>query len=195
MGSGRSADRRLVIAVGLAAYLLVFPSMVSPVAADNNYFHCGDLFVHHRWNSATQTYQRPSSWSVTTRGAIDNAAANINSRTQFTWSRLDGGATVAWAALGNPDPSVAGQATLTFDQSTCRLVAADLYFNFAHFDAAAHSQDRKQCTAIHEFGHGMALAHAASDTSIMYADHSFRCHNQLYKVLQPEDEADLNGLY
>ena len=46
---------------------------------------------------------------------------------------------------------------------------AAFYFNVPHFDPSQggtnHSQDQKQCTAVHEFGHGVGLTHVASGSS------------------------------
>ncbi len=194
IGSSTRVATALVISVVLAI------GAVPATLGHNNYLHCEYDFSHMRWAAAAVTYSYPSGWATSYKNAIDNAAADFRNNTVFDYNRLSSGATAPWANWNDPDNlGLAGVTLLALNHTTCRITDAAFYFNVPHFDPSQggtnHSQDQKQCTAVHEFGHGVGLTHVASGSSVMLADHNARCHNQLIKVLQPEDRNDINSLY
>ena len=179
------------------AIVALFLGSAQIVRADNNYYHC-DFYhapgLHAAWSSASQTTQRPSTWDSSYTYAIDNSMNHINRNTDFTWNRYDRGTVVVWMAYGSPDKDLAGVAHLAIATSGCQITDATLYFNFAHF-GTAHTVDQKQCTAIHEWGHGMGLMHDFTNLVVMNDDHNYRCHENLVRYLTEADKSDVNGLY
>lgn len=169
----------LASASGLAAILVTAPP------AQAHEYSCSV-----RWASASQTYYHPLVWAPKYVNAIGNAAASIRT-TDFDWNYSSSSAT-QWRDLASSDTSIAGQTSVTSDCANHRIVAVALYLNFPHL--SNHTQDQIQCTAIHEFGHGAGLAHNTL-TSIMNADHAYRCHNLLIKTVQSHDVSDLNAKY
>jgi hypothetical protein len=101
---------------------------------------------------------------------------------------------VIWDNLGDPDFVIAGWAEMFVSCSTRTFTWGLLYFNFPHFNQSSHTQDQKQCTAIHEMGHGVGLAYNTL-TSIMKGEHTSKCHSTLINTLQSHDTSDLNAKY
>lgn len=177
----------------LAATLLVAPVVVR---ADSYNKHCSDG-QHVRWTNNTQEYSRPDTWATSYKDAITRSAANMTNNTSSNWymDNLDG--STGWAGLNDSaNWDIAGVAQLYYNDSTCRIYSASLYFNFAHFSQAYHTTDQKQCTAIHEFGHAAGVwENSTTSVSVMNRDHYTRCHNNTWKNLFQVDIDKLNALY
>ena len=148
-----------------------------------------------KWSTSTVSYWRDSAWDSSYKIAISNAVNSFNN-SDFTWSfQLNEElADVTWDNLNDPDFVIAGYSQMFLNCSTRTFTWGVLYFNFPHFNWSSHTQDQKQCVAIHEMGHGVGLSHNTL-TSIMEADHLSNCHDSLIKALQSHDTSDLNTKY
>ncbi|MDQ3879999.1 MAG: hypothetical protein M3295_02825 [Chloroflexota bacterium] len=153
---------------------------------------CGDGAAI-RWSGTSVGYYYPATWSAATRAAIDNAVFEFN-KADFDYFRTSSSAPVQWLDLGSSDTSVAGATYLSVNCSTHRIAVASLYFNFPHFTASSHPAARRQCTAIHEMGHGVGFDHNTL-TSILYIDHRQRCHSWTITTLRSHDVSDINTRY
>ena len=128
------------------------------------------------------------------RAAIDNGHNSISS-TDMNWILASSG-TVKWASLNSSDTSIAGGAESGSCLDDWAFEWANVYINFSHFNAIAHTADQLQCTAVHEAGHVSGLNHRlSSDVSIMNISHNTRCHSFVIKVVQPSDVTDFNHMY
>jgi hypothetical protein len=157
---------------------------------------CGDG-LPYRW-SGTSMSQNIGGVDTVYRNAITAAQSNFN-LSDFKYSSSTTSGTIWWSNLNSQDTSTAGATRLTVDCGTHRITAANMYFNYPHFAASAHDDWARQCTAIHELGHGVGLAHnsllSTSGTSIMYGVHADRCHSYSIVALQPHDTSDINAKY
>lgn len=158
---------------------------------------CGDG-QPTRWRNASTSQGYPSSWPVSYQDAIVGATTQFNT-SDFDWfTDSQSSAKAQWGDLNNTsNTGLAGSMTGPVDCSTNPnyFQAVYLYYNFPHFNASAHTTAQKQCTAIHEMGHGVGLADNTFSPSIMYSNHNTRCHSSLITSLQSHDLSDINGKY
>jgi len=185
---------RSLVAWLLAGTVLLGPG-AAPAAADGNYTNCSaqNPTLHLRWSANSQTFSRPDTWAANYRTALANASSNINSTTDFSWIRVSSGAVAPWANWNDPNsPGLAGVTQSSFNNTTCRFTDQWFYFNFPHTDG--DNVDQRQCTAVHEFGHGLGLNHV-SGFRAMNANHTYRCHTNMIKTFQGVDSAEANVLY
>jgi hypothetical protein len=137
-------------------------------------------------------------WDSDWKTAITNARNSINT-TDFDYITPASGPSQAnWFDLNSSDTNIAGQAAISYDcaPNPNKLTSLSLYANFPHFSACCyiHGSAQKQCTAIHELGHGVGLEHN-SETSIMLTSHITRCHSSLITTVQSHDTFDINLKY
>lgn len=146
-----------------------------------------------RWTGTSQSYSRPDGWAAMYRTGIDSAASDMRTRSEFSWNRVGSGVG-DWGNWNDPgNPGIAGvTAYESYNGTTCRLGDLDFFLNFPHF--AGHNAGQVQCTAIHEFGHGLVLEHS-SGFVVMNANHQYRCPDNLIKTLTQTDIYNVNGLY
>lgn len=183
-----------IIAVVVAVWSLFLgvPSG-SEVSAHNLLCNDGQPF---RWSGTTATHWWSSAWDVSYRNALSNGTTNFNtSDFSWIWEADPAVADIIWADFNNPDTSIAGAAALTIDCTSHTILYGTLYFNFPHFNASFHTQDEKQCSSIHEQGHGVGLDHN-NLVSILNPLHSARCHDTpVVKELEAHDTGDINAKY
>jgi hypothetical protein len=165
-----------------------------PTSAHNEV--CSDG-IGYRW-TGTRVSQNIGGVDTVYRNAINAAQSNFN-WSDFKYASSTTSGTIRWSNLNNPDTTIAGATSSTIDCATHRITGASMYFNYPHFTASAHDDWARQCTAIHELGHGVGLAHngllSTSGTSIMYGVHQDRCHSYSIVALQPHDTSDINAKY
>jgi hypothetical protein len=192
---GRTAGLLLgVIAmvVGVWALILATPTG-STVSAHNELCPDGQPI---RWAGTWATHWWPISWDASYQNAIANGTTNFNtSDFDWFWTSDDTTADVVWANYNNPDLTIAGANLMFRNCTTHTFYGGVMYFNFPHFNASSHTQGQKQCTSIHEQGHGVGLDHNDVFTSIMKVPHSQRCHVQLIDILYSHDVSDINAKY
>lgn len=166
-------------------------SAITPAQAHNT---TGCSGKNSRWPGTSATYAYPTSWSFNYRNGITTAASRINGA-DFTWTYNSGSGNV-WGNWGSNDVFIAGYAQTWWNcgATYAEIYRALMYYNFPHWQASPHVADQYTCTAIHEFGHGLGLAHN-SVTSVLNTDHDVQCHINQWSSRQAHDTSDINALY
>lgn len=139
---------------------------------------------------------------------VRNSVARINDSTLFTfelgantrnadtWNRTD------LASIGAVGVTVFNTAPISANLD-CRFVEDGEIIRARYFYNSAHvweDADDYACTAIHEFLHGLGLAHTATRGSVMEVrsgfTHNNRCHGRSPRLeLSADDFIDVNLLY
>lgn len=156
-----------------------------------------------KWSGASQTYYLASPWAVSIQNGVRNAAASITNGTDFNWTHSFSSPNTV-TNLNSSDTSLAGLTSWPGPNCTPTpgiITKAYMYFNLPHFNSGHGTsgsttwQNYLQCTMIHEFGHGLGLAHNQVSPSMMYATHTPRCHTNSWRTVQPHDVSDINAKY
>lgn len=178
----------------LAGLVLAGSALTAQPAVAHNWDRCGDGSAV-RWPSTSTSQYYSSTMPTAYKTAIEAARTNFNVSDFDYYNASVTSALMAWGDYGSADTNLAGATYISVYCPTSRRIdAGNLYFNYAHFNAASHTASQYTCTAVHEMGHGAGFDHNTS-FSILYADHSWRCHNQTITTLQTHDTGDINAAY
>lgn len=181
----------LTLILPLVALALFLPA--APAHA-HNWNYCSDGYAI-RWNAPSTSIAYPSTWPQSYQDAVVGAVVQFN-KSDFDYViDSQSSAKAQWSDTNNTsNTSLAAYTSLRVDCGVHQIYNAYFTFNFAHYNAAAHTTGQKQCVAIHEQGHGVGFHHNEL-VSILRTSERVQCHDNLWNTLQSHDYSDINGRY